>query len=50
VKATALDAIMNGYKTYVIAGATAGVEAQPEDEEKAYEEMVAAGVNIIDNI
>ena len=50
VKATALDALQNGYKTYVIASATAGVEAQPGDEQKAYHEMKTAGVNIISSI
>lgn len=50
VKATALDALRRGYKTYVITGATAGVEARPEDEKKAYQEMVAAGVILVDSI
>ncbi len=47
VKATALDALQKGYMTYVIANATAGVEAQPGDEQRAYREMDMAGVNII---
>jgi nicotinamidase-related amidase len=50
VKATALDAIQKGYKTYVIANATAGVEAQPGDEQKAYREMDMAGVKIINTL
>jgi nicotinamidase/pyrazinamidase len=47
VKATALDALRNGYHTYVIASATAGVQAQPGDEQIAYQEMETAGVKII---
>jgi nicotinamidase/pyrazinamidase len=50
VKSTALDAIRKGYKTYVIANATAGVEAQPGDEQKAYHEMDIAGVKIINTL
>ena len=50
VKATALDAIRKGYKTYVITSATAGVEARPEDEKKAYQEMDAAGAILVDSI
>ncbi len=47
VKSTALDAVKNGYRTYVISSATAGVRANPGDEEKAYREMEEAGVKII---
>jgi len=50
VKSTALDAIRKGYKTSVIVNATAGVEAQPGDEQKAYREMDAEGVKIISTI
>jgi nicotinamidase/pyrazinamidase len=50
VKSTALDALQKGYKTYVIANATAGVEAQPGDEQKAIREMDTAGVKIINTI
>ena len=47
VKSTALDGVKNGYKTHVIQKATAGVKANPGDEEKAYREMEKAGVKII---
>ena len=50
VKSTAMDALQKGYKTYAIANATAGVEAQPGDEPKAYREMDTAGVKIINTI
>lgn len=50
VKSTALDAIRKGYKTTVIANATAGVEARPGDEQKAYREMDTAGVKIVNTI
>ncbi len=46
VKSTALDAVKHGYKTTVIAAATAGVRAHPGDEAKAYSEMEKAGVRI----
>ena len=48
VKSTALDAVKNGYQTYVIRDATAGVKAKPGDEEKAYRDMKEAGITIID--
>lgn len=50
VKATALDAVKNGYKTCVIRNATAGVKANPGDEEKAYREMEEAGVVVIQEL
>jgi nicotinamidase/pyrazinamidase len=49
VKSTALDAVEKGYETFVISNATAGVRAQPGDEEKAYREMHKAGIKIIDH-
>ncbi len=50
VKSTALDAVKQGYRTYVIANATAGVQAQPGDEQKAYQEMHKAGIKIINTV
>jgi len=50
VKSTALDAVKYGYRTYVISNATAGVKANPGDEEKAYREMEKAGVRIIQDL
>ena len=47
VKATALDAIKNGYQTFVITNATAGVKAEPGDEERAYREMQEAGIKVL---
>lgn len=47
VKATALDAKRLGYETAVITTATAGVRAQPGDEDRAYQGMSQAGVKII---
>ena len=47
VKSTALDAVKNGYRTIVISNATAGVKANPGDEEKAYRDMKEAGVKVI---
>jgi nicotinamidase/pyrazinamidase len=50
VKATALDAMKNGYTTHVISSAIAGVKAKPGDEEKAYREMEKAGVTVIQQL
>lgn len=47
VKATAIDAIKNGLKTIVIENAIKGVNAKPNDSEKAIKEMKQRGVEII---
>lgn len=47
VKYTALDAMAEGFKTFVVADATMAVNLQPDDYEKAIEEMKDAGVKII---
>ena len=41
VKETALDAVKQGFQTYVITDAIAAVNAQPGDDKKALEEMSA---------
>jgi nicotinamidase/pyrazinamidase len=46
VKFTALDAVMLGFKTSVVADACRGVEVNEGDTRRAIEEMRAAGVNI----
>jgi nicotinamidase/pyrazinamidase len=45
VKATALDAVRLGFKTAVLLDAMRPVELEPGDEQKAIEEMTAAGVH-----
>lgn len=47
VKATALDAIKNGFEAFVIADATGPVAANPGDEQQAYEDMKQRGVHIV---
>jgi nicotinamidase/pyrazinamidase len=47
VKFTALDAIREGFKTYLVEDATRGVNLQPGDVEKAIAEMQAAGVQLV---
>lgn len=47
VKFTALDAIQEGFTTYLIEDATRGVELAPGDVAAAMEEMRAAGVRLI---
>lgn len=46
VKATAIDARRLGFEAEVLRGAIAAVELQPDDGERALEEMVAAGVRV----
>lgn len=48
VKATAEDALKNGFKAFVIRDATGPVAAKPGDEKEAYEAMLKEGVSIID--
>lgn len=44
VKSTAMDALENGYKTFLFTDAIAPVNAEPGDEEKALDELQEAGV------
>jgi nicotinamidase/pyrazinamidase len=47
VKYTTFDALKYDYKTFVIADATAGLDAQPGDEYLSYLKMRMSGANII---
>ncbi len=47
VKASAIDAVKNGFKTYVVKDAVAAVDVSPGDGEKAIEEMKKSGVTMI---
>jgi nicotinamidase/pyrazinamidase len=47
VKATALDAHAAGFATVVVADASAAVDVQPGDEERALEELRAAGIDVV---
>ncbi len=47
VKASALDSVKNGFKTFVIEEAVRGVDLHPGDVQKAKAEMVEAGIKII---
>lgn len=47
VKATALDALKAGFRTYVVVNACRGVDNPPGTVEKALEELREAGVEII---
>ena len=46
VKATALDALENGFKVVVVADAVKGIESNPGDSEAAMREMTRAGAII----
>ncbi|WP_297491328.1 nicotinamidase [Thermococcus sp.] len=46
VRATALDAVKEGFETYLIRDAVKGIN--PADEEKALEELQSAGVKLVD--
>jgi nicotinamidase/pyrazinamidase len=47
VKATALDAVALGFETIVLAAATAAVNLDPDDGDRAIQEMSAAGVLVL---
>src|SRR5262249_28362220 len=47
VKATALDAVSHGFKTYLIEDASRGVELHPGDVQRAIDEMRANGVIVV---
>lgn len=48
VKATALDAIALGYPCTVVQAASAPVDLQPGDGDRAVAELIAAGVTVLD--
>jgi nicotinamidase/pyrazinamidase len=50
VKLTALDALGFGFAVYLIEDACRGMNRQPEDTQKAIEEMKASGIRIIQSI
>jgi nicotinamidase/pyrazinamidase len=50
VKATALDSLKNGFKTYVVQDAVKPVEAIPGDEKRAFSDMIKAGVKVVRSI
>ena len=47
VRASALDAVKQGFKTFVVQDAVAAVNVHPEDGQKAFEEMQKANVELI---
>lgn len=47
VRASALDALKQGFKTYVVTDAVAAVNVQPGDEQKALDEMQKAGATLV---
>lgn len=49
VKQTALDAVKNGFETWLITDAIAAVELQPGDEARAVLDMRQAGVQLADS-
>lgn len=49
VKQTALDAVKQGFHTYVITDAIAAVNAQPGDDRSALHEMYAAGCVLVES-
>ena len=47
VRASALDSVKSGFKTFVVTDAVAAVNVQPGDGAKALEELRAAGVTLV---
>jgi len=47
VKFTALDAVQEGFKTYLIKDATKGVNLQPNDVDQAIADMKTVGVKVV---
>jgi nicotinamidase/pyrazinamidase len=47
VRATALEACEHGFDVTVVDDATRGIEAEPGDVERAFDEMKAAGVRVV---
>ncbi len=50
VKATALDAHYEGFKTFVLSSACAGVNLNPQDSQQALEALSLAGVGILSSL
>jgi nicotinamidase/pyrazinamidase len=50
VKATAIDAAKAGFETIVVKGACRAVNAEPEDEQRAYAEMTTEGVRLYESV
>lgn len=48
VKASALDAVKHGFKTFVITDAIRGIDVNPGDIEKALKEMKEVGVKMLE--
>lgn len=49
VKFTSLDSVGSGLKTFLVEDATKGVNLSPGDVTKAIDEMVAAGVTLVNS-
>ncbi len=49
VKASALDAVRHGFKTYVVTDAIRGIEVNPGDIEQALQEMREAGIIMVES-
>lgn len=49
VKTTALDAVKNGFQTYLVRDAVEGLRAKEGDEETALEEMKQKGIKLINS-
>jgi nicotinamidase/pyrazinamidase len=49
VRASVLDAVKEGFTTYVVTDAIAGVNVQPGDDQKALEEMRQAGARLVES-
>lgn len=47
VRASALDSVKQGFRTYVVTDAVAAVNVKPDDGANALEEMKKAGVNLV---
>ena len=49
IKFTVLDSLAEGWNTILVTDAVRGVNINPKDSEKAIDEMVEAGANVIDS-
>lgn len=49
VKYTALDALREGFATYVVRDGCRAVNLEPDDAERAFEEMKRAGAHVVDS-
>lgn len=50
VKSSALDAVGQGFRTYVIADACRGIDLRPGDIARAFDEVRAAGVEVVERV